>query len=304
MFTRFWMILTTVMVLTIPAIGAELKIASWNIEKFGRTKAGLENEDSERYNVIGKIAHIIENMIKNEKIDLIAIQEVQDADYKTLLELLKVLGEEDWEYIESERTGRGTQQEQYAIFFNRKKLVSKIPTKDTKCSDDLEDSKDTKIIYLYDDKSDHFSRDPGYASFCYGDFEFVVIICHLDPKQHAAYEAERLDDVYDAVKRETGSSHIFVVGDFNLEEGPHDIAFRVDGLLKSSNMRAALDENYDTTVGAEHKTFDNILFDSKKFKLENQNVCRFDGRFGKKYDRKISDHYPVWAIFEILVDNE
>ena len=89
------------------------------------------------------------------------------------------------------------------------------------------------------------------------------------------------------------------MGDFNLEDGPHDIAFRVDGLLKFSNMRAALDENYDTTIGAKHKTFDNILFDSEKFKLENRNVCRFDDRFGKSYDKRISDHYPVWAIFEI-----
>ena len=139
-------------------------------------------------------------MIKNEKIDLIAIQEVQDAAFKTLPKLLEVLGDEDWKYIESERTGRGNQQEQYAIFFNSKKLVSKPPTIGTKCHDDVEDGKDTNTIYLYDDKSNHFSRDPGYASFCYGDFEFIVIICHLDPQQHAAYEAERLDDVYKAVK--------------------------------------------------------------------------------------------------------
>ena len=57
MLARFWMIITVVMVLTTPVVGDEIKIASWNIQQFGRTKAGLENENSERYNVINKIAH-------------------------------------------------------------------------------------------------------------------------------------------------------------------------------------------------------------------------------------------------------
>lgn len=306
MLARFWMILTVVMVLTTPVVGDEIKIASWNIENLGQTKAGLRKTESsiahKKNKTIAKIAHIINAV----GIDLIAIQEVQDAKFDTLPELLKALGEENWQYIESERTGRGTQQEQYAIFFDHRKL--KLEPENLKPED--------ATIHLYDDMEDnvdHFSRDPGYASFSYKGFKFTIITCHLDPKQHAAYETERLDDVYQAVKRETDNlniSNIFVLGDFNLEDGPDDIAFQKDGLLDKVNypkMKAVLEATDDTTLGGEddETTFDNILFESNQFKLKKSGVYRFDDELGYGYDKKISDHYPVWAIFEIPeVDND
>ena len=293
MLAKFWMIITVLMVLTSPVIADEIKIASWNIQQFGQTKAGINKSQSrttktrteyhKANDTIGKIAEII----KLGKFDVVAIQEVQDVKFETLPKLSAALGA-DWAYIESERTGRG-KKEQYAIFFNPVKLTPK----------------DT--IHLYDDMEDgwdNFSRDPGYASFSYQDFEFIIITCHLDPSQHAAYETERLDDVYEAVKCKTGNPNIFVLGDFNLEEGPADIAFQDDGLLdaeKYPKMKAALDSTYDTTVAGKNDetTFDNILFDSGQFELKKQGVYRFDAELGEGYDKTISDHYPVWAIFEI-----
>ena len=293
MLARFWMIITAVMVLTSPVIADEVRIASWNIQQLGQTKAGINKSQSKTTkarteyhktnDTIGKIAEII----KQGKFDVVAIQEVQDAKFETLPELLETLGA-DWEYIESERTGRA-KKEQYAIFFKPIKLTPK----------------DT--IHLYDDMEDswdNFSRDPGYASFSYQDFEFIIITCHLDPAQHAAYETERLDDVYEAVKCKTGNPNIFVLGDFNLEEGPADIAFQDSGLLDPRNypkMKAVLDATHDTTVAGENDetTYDNILFDSDQFELKEKGVYRFDDEFGEGYDKDISDHYPVWALFEI-----
>ena len=293
MLAKFWLIITAVVVLTSPVIADEIKIASWNIQQFGQTKAGINESQSKTTkarteyhkanDTIGKIAEII----KKCKFDIVAIQEVQDKDLKTLPKLLETLGA-NWKYIESERTGR-RRKEQYAIFFNPVKLTPK----------------DT--IHLYDDMEDdwdNFSRDPGYASFSYQDFEFIIITCHLDPTQHAAYETERLDDVYEAVKRKTGNPNIFVLGDFNLEEGPADIAFQDAGLLDAENypkMRAVLDATHDTTVAGENDetTLDNILFDSGQFELKEKGVYRFDDELGEGYNKDISDHYPVWAIFEI-----
>lgn len=298
MLAKFWMIITAVVVLTSPVIADEIKIASWNIQQFGQTKAGINESQSKTTkarteyhkanDTIGKIAEII----KKCKFDVVAIQEVQDKDLKTLPKLLETLGA-NWKYIESERTGRG-KKEQYAIFFNPVKLTPK----------------DT--IHLYDDMEDdwdNFSRDPGYASFSYQDFEFIIITCHLDPTQHAAYETERLDDVYEAVKRKTGNPNIFVLGDFNLEEGPADIAFQDAGLLDAENypkMRAVLDATHDTTVAGENDetTLDNILFDSGQFELKEKGVYRFDDELGEGYNKDISDHYPVWAIFEIQDSDE
>jgi len=281
------------MVLTSPAIADEIKIASWNIQQLGQTKAGINESQNEQTkartehhkanDTIGKIAEII----KKGGFDIVAIQEVQDKARKTLPKLLETLGA-DWQYIESERTGRG-RQEQYAIFFNPVKLTPK----------------DT--IHLYNDMEDswdNFSRDPGYAGFSYRNFEFIIITCHLNAQQHAAYETERLDDVYEAVKCKTRNPNIFVLGDFNLEEGPEDIAFQDDGLLdeeKYPKMKAALDSTYDTTVAGENDetTYDNILFDSGQFELKEKGVYRFDDELGEGYDKTVSDHYPVWAIFEI-----
>ncbi len=293
MLAKFWIIITAVIVLTSPVVADEIKIASWNIQQLGQTKAGINTSKNEKTkarteyhkanDTIGKIAEII----KKGKFDVVAIQEVQDIGFKTLPKLLDTLGA-NWKYIESERTGR-EKKEQYAIFFNPVKLTPK------------------GTIHLHDDMEDgwdHFSRDPGYASFSYRDFEFIIITCHLDPDTHAAYETERLDDVYEAVKRKTGNPNILVLGDFNLEEGPEDIAFQDEGLLDEKNypeMKAVLEATYDTTVAGENDatTLDNILFNSGQFELKEKGVYRFDDELGEGYDKDISDHYPVWAIFEI-----
>ena len=204
--------------------------------------------------------------------------------------------------------------EQYAIFFKHNRLKSKDPIHS--CGDEG-DSKGT--IHLYDDMKDnldHFSRDPGYAIFCHKDFEFVIITCHLDATHHTAYETERLDDVYEAVKFKTDNPNIIVLGDFNLEDGPDDIAFRHYGLLDKVNypeMEAVLDSTWDTTVAGkeDETTFDNILFDARRFELKKWGVHRFDDKVHKRdklrkgYDDLISNHYPVWATFKIPeVDDE
>ena len=36
-----------------------------------------------------------------------------------------------------------------------------------------------------------------------------------------------------------------------------------------------------------------------QFELKEKGVYRFDDELGEGYDKDISDHYPVWAIFEI-----
>lgn len=68
MLSRFWMILTVVLVLTTPVVGDEIKIASWNIENFGQAKAGLRgnrhkaDENEGRKATLERIAEIIKEM--------------------------------------------------------------------------------------------------------------------------------------------------------------------------------------------------------------------------------------------------
>ena len=310
MFVRFWMILTTVIVLTSPVVGDEIKIATWNIENLGRTKAGLKNTDNsiahEANDTMGKIAKIMKQL----KVDLIAIQEVEDIKRLTLPKLKRRLGG-GWDYIESETTGR----EQYAIFFKIGKVEQKNRIHPCKHKEEI--VKDSKCaIRLYNDKENdknHFSRDLGYAKFSYKDqdLEFVIITCHLDP-DNPADETKRLDEAYDTLKKDTQNPNIIVLGDFNLEDGPADPAFKDGGLLDEKNyptMKAVLDEKQDTTLAGkdDQTTFDNILFDSDQFKLKEKGVYCFDKKLKllKGCAEAISDHYPVWATFEIPeVDDE
>ena len=110
MFVRFWMIVIVVMVLTTPVSSDEITIASWNIEVFGKTKAGIKktenpNRDHRKNETLNKIVTVITE-IQEGNIDLIAIQEVRDKDSDTLSKLSKSLGD-SWTYIKSGNNRHG-----------------------------------------------------------------------------------------------------------------------------------------------------------------------------------------------------
>ena len=299
MLARFWMILTVVMLLTTPVIGDEIKIASWNIQQFGKAKAFGENH--EQNNTLGKIA----NIIKKGKYDLIVIQEVQDKKRRALPKLLKTLGA-GWEYVESERTGPGTKKEQYAIFFKCRKLRPKDP---------IDPLMPRYTIHLYRDiemeRLPEFGmkRLPGYCSFetTDGSFDFTIITFHNRTWEKGACEdADFLDDIHDGVQKELGAedNDILLLGDFNIE-AEYEKHFNE---LTDIGIKNAIPFGTDTMVSENDSTLDNIFYlKCKDLTLKRSDSLEFDDHdeFGKGYDKRISDHYPVWATFEIpKVDND
>ena len=290
MFARFWVTLTTLMVLTTPVVGAELKIASWNIRKFGPAKAGLKGGDHEKKDTLGKIAGII----NGGKFDLIAIQEVQDKDFRTLPELLETLCE-CWDYVESGRTGPGRQKEQYAIFFNSQKLRLKLQL-------GLK-----KTMSLYDDWNVEMKRLPGYCSFEAkdGSFDFTIITFHNSTwGDGAEKEAELLDNIYDGVQKRLGAedNDILLLGDFNVEKNYEDHFDELTGKGFKETIPFGTDTMWS---GSNKSTLDNIFYlKAQDLKLKSFDVLEFDNEFGEGYDQKISDHYPVWATFEIKEDDD
>lgn len=287
MLARFWTIITAVMLLATPVIGDEIKIASWNIENFGQAKAGLRgnrhkgDEKEGRKATLERIVEIIEEM----EVDLIAIQEVEDKNRKTLPKLLCTLGE-GWNYVESERTG----EEQYAIFFKHDKLEPDRLTPKGR-------------MPLYDVKEagrpKKMKRLPGYCSFetKEGSFDFTIITCHNRTwGDGAAEDAKYLDDVYKGVQRILGAedNDIILLGDFNIEK---EYKKRFNELLELG-IKEAVTFGTDTMLSKSNSsTVDNIFYPKDMDLtltdfLEKSDEPPFD-------DEMISDHYPVWATFDI-----
>lgn len=287
MLVRFWMILTVVMIFTTPVIGDEIKIASWNIKDFGPTKAGLNNGDHEANNTIDKI----EEIIKEGKFDLVAIQEVEDKDGGNLEKLRELLGD-GWDYVHSETTGV----EQYAMFFNANKLK---PHR----------LKAEGMMHIYDvdepERPAGMKRFPGYCSFesKNGSFDFTIITCHNRTwREGAAKDAKYLDDVYKGVQGELGDedNDILLLGDFNIKgKDAEKYKDHFDELI-GKGFRNAICFGEDTMLSANDSTLDNIFYlEGTDLDLVCSDVLEFDKEFGEGYDTRISDHYPVWSTFEI-----
>lgn len=280
MLARFWMILIVVMVLTTPVVGDEIKIASWNIENFGQTKAGLENGKHEENNTIGRIAEII----KIEKIDLIAIQEYTDHGVeKAVKNKLLTKFSDDWAGIASSNTGC----EKYLIVYNTKTV--KPVQKHSK-------------IRIYDDWNITMERLPGYCSFeaIDGSFDFTIITCHNRTwEKGAEEEAKLLDNVYEGVQDElsTDDNDIILLGDFNIKN-QHKVHFTE---LIGKGFEETIDFKADTMVSKSNESnLDNIFYPTDQdLTLIGSGVIR-----SVFIDETVSDHYPVWATFKILQDDD
>ena len=283
MLARFWMIIAAVMVLTTPVVGDEIKIASWNIENLGETKAigKKHNPDNGTKSTMSKIAEII---LKG-KFDLVAIQEYTDKGVEKFVkdELLEEFPD-NWCSIASSNTGC----EKYLILY-RKDRVTPINPK----------------IMIYDDWDIKMERLPGYCSFktTKGDFDFTIITCHNRTwKDGAEEDAKFLDDVYKGVQERLGTddNDIILLGDFNIHHD-HTDHFKE---LTGKGFKNAICFDVDTMrSGSNNSNLDNIFYIKCKDltlgpSLEKDHTPLFD-------DKRISDHYPVWAIFDIPeVDND
>ena len=281
-----------------------LKIASWNIKHLGKTKAGIRKpKDSKKPNhvtnkTLGKIAEII----KVSEFDLIAIQEYTDHDVEKVVKkaLLALLNAEpskkNWDGIASSNTGG----EKYLILY-RTDSVTPINPK----------------IMIYEDWNIKMERLPGYCSFETTDkgFDFTIIICHnrtwkKKPEENGAIEdAKYLYDVHEGVQERLRAedNDIILLGDFNIEDN-HAEHFKE---LMNDSIANAISFRKDTMISTGKKSLDNIFYPCDKDQGLTLKGADVIGSVDSDVmgliviDKMISDHYPVWAIFDIpKVDND
>jgi len=256
---------------------SELKLAAWNI----RILSDNSRDDAE----LQKIAQTLIDY------DFIAITELRDE--KVLKRLQRILSESgaEYGYLISEPVGRegSSHKERYAFLYY-KGLVSVVT--DGKLYPDAADGKDD------------FVRDPYWATFRAGKFDFSVIAVHVvwgDNVADRRAEVMELSKVYQYVQRSNGAEDdVLLVGDFNTE--PDDFAASRN-LLNIPSMTRLFRFPQKSHI-RDSSLYDNIYF-QKNYVAEylRSGIDKFDetdfGNDDSAANLAVSDHRPVWAVFRI-----
>ncbi len=272
-----------------------IKLASFNL-----LHLGWDNDKD-----IDKVANIL------ARYDIIALQEVMNTEIMNALESkldsfpindIPI----DWDYIISDqKLGRSSYKEYYAIAFRTDK-ISYLP--------------ETK--YIYNDIGDKFQREPFYASFKSGNFDFTLVTMHLiwsgsgsEDKTKRNKELDELAVAFQKIQDEDlNENDVILVGDFNMKPSEtHWIN------LKAVDTMTYLIREEDealTTIGKNGMSnlYDNIWFQKKYTNYEYANesgVYLFFNDFYQnstnKYENArayISDHVPVWSKFKTNLEDD
>jgi endonuclease/exonuclease/phosphatase family metal-dependent hydrolase len=252
-----------------------IKIASFNLQIFGVTKAGKP-----------EVMDVLSKTIRN--FDIVAVQEIRDASQTALPALKNAVNSIDgpqYDYIVGERLGRTTSKEQYAYLYNTQKI----------------ELIGTPYTYPEPAGNDMFHREPYVSEFKAknGNFDFVLITIHTDPDT-ATQEINDLPKVVDDAKgRYQGEGDFIIAGDLNADCSSFDEDS--SSLLRSSDYLWVINNSIDTTTKATNCTYDRIILTSQATTdfTGNSGVFRFDEAYNLSYNMavSVSDHYPVYAEF-------
>jgi len=248
-----------------------IQIASFNIQVFGKSK----RNKPEVMKVLTDIVH---------KYDITAIQEFRDKEEKTLpffVQQLNLVGNKNFSHIGSPRLGRTSSKERYAFVYDPV-TVEQIGK-----------------AYVWPDTQDIFEREPYIAYFKSGDFDYVLINIHTKPDD-ATNEIMALETVVNDAITHYNEKDIIVLGDFNADGSYFNE--NIDSGIRSQDYFWVINDSIDTTVAKSDNTYDRIVFltqPTSKDYAEMFGVFRFDSAYvlTPEFTKKVSDHYPVYAVF-------
>uniref|UniRef100_A0A667XJI7 Deoxyribonuclease n=1 Tax=Myripristis murdjan TaxID=586833 RepID=A0A667XJI7_9TELE len=213
-----------------------MKVASFNIQKFGKNKVS----DPDTLNILVKIIR---------RYDIIVILEVVDVSGESVKTLLDALNTQHHYTLKiSSRLGRTRYKEQF-MFLYRDDLVDLVGS------------------YQFDDqateKEDIFARDPYILRFtCLNTVlkDLVMIPVHTKPED-SEKELDELYDVFQHVKRKWKTDNMMILGDFNADgsyvsqRDMKDIRIRSD-----KNFHWLIGDDVDTTASTgNNHSYDRIV---------------------------------------------
>jgi endonuclease/exonuclease/phosphatase (EEP) superfamily protein YafD len=255
-----------------------IRLASFNIRVF----SDKSRDDKELEEIV--------SLLKDY--DIVAIQELRDTRVLARTETLlsKETGTK-WAYEASKPVGHGVK-ELYAFLYRKDRISIKEPGQ------------------IVDDDKDIFIREPYYATFQAGQFDFTLITIHAlyESKDSPGRKIE-----FDALARELLSlqdqdpneQDIILVGDFN-DSSTHE---RFRAITEIPGMTCLIQAPLKTTI-SDTSLYDNICF-QRQYLSEYKNehgVVRFDETMFEYDDqaasKAVSDHRPVWAVFGTDKDDD
>ena len=261
---------------------SELKLAAWNI----RILSDRSRDDTELHQIAQTLIDY----------DFIAISELRDET--VLKRIQRILSESgaEYGYLISDPIGRqgSPHRERYAFLYY-KGLVSVV--------------QGGAFYPDAADGEDDFVRDPYWATFRAGKFDFSVIVVHVvwgDTVAGRRAEVMELAEVYEYVQQANGAEDdVLLVGDFNRE--PNDkIAYANLMALPSMTHLFKLPSKSHIR---DSSLYDNIFFQTQYLTeyLGSSGIDKFDetdfGNDDKAANLAVSDHRPIWAVFRIDISD-
>ena len=256
---------------------AELKIAAFNIQIFGKTKREKDNV----MNILTKIAR---------EFDIMLVQEIRDKEGKTIpyyvQKINSELGYQKYDFIKSERLGRTQNKEVYSYLYDTDKVQF------------IEGSE-----YIYNDTNDVFEREPYITSFKSGNFDFTLVGIHIKPDDADAEIGYLVDVVNSILTKNPNEKDIIVMGDFNAD-GSYFDEDNDTNPFKVSRFHWVITNEMDTMVKTDW-TYDRMVMMDDTLNYEyidnSAKVFYFDEEYGiddRELIEDVSDHYPIYADFK------
>ena len=261
---------TILVFLFFPFSFSQTKLISWNLENFGQSKSN-------------QTINYIANTIKD--FDIIAIQEVVAGNggaqaIARLVDELNRTGAK-WDYTISDPTSSSAYKtERYAFIWKTRKI------------------KKIGKAWLEKKYNLEIDREPYYCTFQYKNKQFTIANFHAITKNR---QPETEIKYFKFLPAEYPSLNLIFAGDFNCPQS-HTVFIP----LKNMGYKSIV-INQKTSLKKECKNgkclaseFDNMYYNSSKFKLINSGVIPFYKDFNSLQEaRVISDHIPIWFEFSL-----
>ncbi|XP_066526519.1 deoxyribonuclease 1 like 4, tandem duplicate 1 [Hoplias malabaricus] len=256
-----------------------MKIASFNIQKFGKRKLSDPA-------VIATLVKIV------SRYDIVVILEVVDGSGKTVDTFLKELNKNDpkrqYTMKISTRLGRTVYKEQF-LFIYREDVAKVVGT------------------YQYEDNQpgdeDAFDREPYILRFsCPSTVvkDLVMIPVHTKPED-SEKEIDEFFDVVQVVRDKWKTDNIMILGDFNADGGyVSKKEMKLIRIFTDKNFHWLINDDVDTTTRQKNdNTYDRIVVYGKALLdavvPNSAKAFNFQQEYGltEADALKVSDHYPV-----------
>ena len=253
--------------------GATLRIASFNIQVFGTTKAAKP-----------EVMQVLADVVR--RFDIVAIQELRTTDDSVLEGFLQLInsGGYGYRYVAGQRLGRTSSKEQYVFVYDATRVEI-----------------DPQSIITVPDPQDYLHREPTIARFqvrsatTQPGFSFILANIHTDPDETDT-ELDALADVFVSLQQNGWrEDDVILLGDLN-------VSYQKLGRLgQLPNIAYTVHGEPTNTRG--NQSYDNIVFDrlaTTEF-TGVAGILNLQQEYGLNLEQAIdvSDHLPVWAEFDV-----